>query len=992
MATRVTSARIVGRTAELTELEAAVADAAAGRPSLAFIAGESGVGKTRLVAELERLAVRRHGARVLSGDCVELGEGELPYAPLVAALRPLARAGDPVLTALPDLVRADLAALLPGLAAPGAALPPAAQDGRAQARVFEALLALLSALASDRPVLLTIEDLHWADRSTRAFLAFLSASLCRERILVIGSYRPDELHRRHPLRPLLAELERDVRARRVELAPLTPDELAEQLGDILGSPPDASLVKRLHARSEGNPLFTEELLATGLDGRGGLPPTLRDALMLRIERLPSAAQEVLRLVAVGRRINHRTLAEASDAGARELREALREAVAGHILVADADDGYQFRHALLREVVEDDLLPGERGELHLALARTLEARGTIDDPQLAAAIAHHYAQAGDQPAALAASVRAATAAEEVHAFGEAAALLERALELWDRVPDPAALAGSSRVEILARTANAHDMEGDAARQETLLHKALSLVDPGQDPVLTAGLLERLHRAEWSLNRQGDALETLDRSLALLPAASGPTPERAWLLATKAKSLMLMGRFRSVVDVAQEAIAEARAVTGARPSEGRALNALGVAQQGLGDVDAGVQSLREALAIAQELGRPQEVCSGYVNLADVLHLTGRTREALAIAHEGAEVASLLGREERWLQLAVSELAFELGDWEQAAKLPEAGRRNQGTTMLNLLLRQAELALGVGDHAAATQALDAAHAAADGSREPQFLGVLGALQAEHERRAGDLTAARAAVEEALDQIEFCTDDVQRIARVAMAGVRVEADAAQQARDLGDAEGERRALAQADLLLERVTIAAEGPRPVEGAYLLTAQADRSRAAGADDPARWQAAADAWSALERPYPVAQSHWRRAEAHAAAGDRDAAARAATAALTIARDLGAGWLAAEVEGLAARARLHLTDATRHTGDAAEPAADAQADPFGLTERERQVLALVANGATNREIGSVLYMAEKTASVHVSRILAKLDVRSRTEAAGVAHRHGLAAPAS
>jgi DNA-binding CsgD family transcriptional regulator len=989
MATRVTSARIIGRTAELAELEAAVADAAEGRPSLAFIAGESGVGKTRLVSELERLAAARHGARVLSGDCVELGEGELPYAPLVAALRPLARDGDPVLTALPGPVRADLAALLPGLAGPDARIPEAGQDERAQARVFEALLALLTALSAQQPVLLSIEDLHWADRSTRAFLAFLAASLCREQILVVGSYRPDELHRRHPLRPLLAELERDVHARRVELAPLTPEELAEQLGDILGSPPGEMLVHRLYARSEGNPLFTEELLATGLDGRGGLPPTLRDALMLRIERLPAAAQEVLRLVAVGRRLSHPTLAAASEAEPRELREALREAVAGHILVADDDDGYQFRHALLREVVEDDLLPGERGELHLALARTMEARGLADDPRIAAAIAHHYSQAGDQPAALAASVRAARAAEDIHAFGEAAALYERALDLWAHVPTAADLAGQSQVDILARAANAHDMEGDAARQETLLRKALSLVDPEQDPVLTAGLLERLHRAEWSLNRQDDALATLDRSLALLPGP-GPSPERAWLLATKAKSLMLMGRYRSVVDVARQAIEEARA-TGARPSEGRAVNALGVAQQGLGDVEAGVASLREAVAIAQELGRTQEVCSGYTNLADILHLAGRTPEALEVALEGRHAAERLGREETWLEAAISELAYEVGDWTRAAALPEVGRRHQGTILLNLLLRHAELALGRGDHVAAGEALEAAHTAAEGSREPQFLGVLGALRAEHERRAGDLTAARAAVEEALDRIEFCTDDAQRIARVAMAGVRVEADAAQQARDLGDAEAERRAVAQADLLLERVAIAAEGPRPVEGAYLLTAQADRARAAGADDPARWAAAADAWTALERPYSTAMAYWRQAEAHAAAGDREPAAEAAGKALGIARGLGAGWLAAEIEGLVARARLQVAGPAiePEPGAAGEPARDA--DPFGLTDRERQVLALVANGATNREIGATLYMAEKTASVHVSRILAKLDVRSRTEAAGVAHRHGLAAPA-
>ncbi|MEA2293288.1 MAG: hypothetical protein QOE86_927, partial [Solirubrobacteraceae bacterium] len=271
MATRVTSTRFVGRDAELAELRAALAEAETGQPSLAFVAGESGVGKTRLVTELQR-AARDDGVRILSGECVDLGEGELPFAPLVGALRPLARAADPVLESLPQAAREALRGMLPGLA--GAALPhePADEAATARSRLFEAVLELLDRLGADGGLLLCIEDLHWADRATRAFVAYLATALCSERVLVVATYRPDELHRRHPLRPLLAELERDVRARRVELRPFTRDELAEQLCDILGSPPSEELLDRLWARSEGNALFAEELLAAGLDGRGGLPP------------------------------------------------------------------------------------------------------------------------------------------------------------------------------------------------------------------------------------------------------------------------------------------------------------------------------------------------------------------------------------------------------------------------------------------------------------------------------------------------------------------------------------------------------------------------------------------------------------------------------------------------------------------------------------------------------------------------------------------------
>src|SRR3954447_10282756 len=251
--TRVTSARVVGREAELAELEAVLADASAGGPTIAFLAGESGVGKTRLLSRFARRA--RAGdppARVMGGDGVELGEGELPYAPIVAALRPLARAGDPVLDALSPAARDALGHLLPGLAGGRTRSAP---DESAQARVFEGLLELFDELGREEGLLLTIEDLHWADKSTRAFLVYLASSLCGERVLVVATYRPDELHRRHPLRPLLAELERDARARRVELHPLTRAELGEQLTDILGEAPPDELIDRLFARSEGNPLF-----------------------------------------------------------------------------------------------------------------------------------------------------------------------------------------------------------------------------------------------------------------------------------------------------------------------------------------------------------------------------------------------------------------------------------------------------------------------------------------------------------------------------------------------------------------------------------------------------------------------------------------------------------------------------------------------------------------------------------------------------------------
>jgi DNA-binding CsgD family transcriptional regulator/tetratricopeptide (TPR) repeat protein len=981
---------MVGRTAELQQLEDAFRDASSGRPSLAFVAGDSGVGKTRLLGELLRRA-EAAGAEVLSGDAVELGEGEVPYAALTAALRPLSRDGHPSLDALHPRDRAELARLLPGLA--GAAPGDDGSDTPAQGRLFEAVLALLDRLGSEAPVVLALEDLHWADPSTRAFVAFLAHSLCRERVLVVLTYRLDELHRRHPLRPLLAEIERDPSVRRVTLQPLSKAELATALEDILGAPPAGDLVDRLYARSEGNPLFMEELLAAGVDGRGALPETLREALMVRIEQLGDAAQEVLRILAVGQRVDHALLAEVSGLGRATLVAALREAVASHLVVAQDDDRYAFRHALLREVVADDLLPGERTELHRAFAEALERR-PADGPsgaQVAAGVAHHYAAAGDQRAALRASVRAASAAESVHAFGEAAALLERALELWDRVPDAPEVAGLDQVELLHRAGDAFIAAGDRGRPTPLLRAALELVDEEADPRRAAAVLERLAMAHYRANRVREAIDTAERGLALV-ADGDPTPERATLHAWFAKIRMLQGRYREATAAAREAIAAAEP-TGNQAALSSALNGMGTSLAAQGAVEEGLAALRRAVEIARESDRPRELDSAQVNLVDALHLAGRTREALALAREARRESGPRGQHGAWLEVAMSELLLELGDWDEAERiLPDDSRRFLGNELVNVEMRRAELYLGRGDHDAAAEHLARVADPVAASAEPQWHGGYGALLAELRRRQGDLDGARAAVDDALDRIEFCTEDASRLARVSAAGVTVEADRAERGRDLGDGAEVQRALGAIEAFVLRVEAAAEvSGLPVEAAWLANARADAARAAGEPAAALWTEAAEAWQAIERPYRVAVARWREAEALVAADDREAAAAAAAPALEAARRLGAGWLAGEVAGLIARARLRLgDDATAHAttanGETAE--ADAPDDPFGLTPRERQVLALVARGATNRQIGAKLYMAEKTASVHVSRILAKLDVRSRTQAAAVAHRLGLA----
>ena len=712
------------------------------------------------------------------------------------------------------------------------------------------------------------------------------------------------------------------------------------------------------------------------------------------------AQQAARAVAVGRALPEPVIAAATGLAPDPLQAGLREALAEQVLLTDPETRFCFRHALLREALYDDLLPGERSELHQRLAGALEARvGQGGEGELvrSAAIAGHYAAAGDQPAALRTTVIAAAAAERARAHGEAADLLERALELWARVSPAERPAGLDHVELLLRAANGHWANANRPRSEDLLQQALRELDPDAEPARYAMLLSRLARTIWSLNRGAEAVAVGERALALLPPDDPDhlRPElRGWLARTR----FLRGRFRPAADDAEIALAEATAV-GNSLAEAEALNTLGMARVALGDAAGGIASLQRAIAVGRRIADIDSEITAYSNLADTYNVLGRTQTALATAREGLAAASRRHvYSYSWMKLGVAEMAFDAGEWAEArAHLDPPASRLSGVVLIVRHVREAEQELAMGALEAAVAALDAAEPLVLASEEPQWIGLYGALRAEQCRRRRDLDGARAAVAEALDRLELCTDDVIRIARVSATGIAVEADRAQRARDLRERGVLRDALLRARIHLDRLEAAATEGGPVEAALLAQGRADAARGRGRATAGRdWDRAAQAWTAVERPYPAALARWHEAEARLAAGDRDGACAAAQLAVVAAGQLGAVWLGAEVRALAERARLPLPVALT-TGSNGAPArgtdggedwAAVRPDPFGLTPRERQVLALLAEGATNRQIGEALFMAEKTASVHVSRILAKLGVSGRTQAAAVAHRQHLA----
>ncbi|MDX6716991.1 MAG: hypothetical protein QOH30_3549 [Baekduia sp.] len=990
VSSRVASPDFVGRERELAHLSAAVAAAGDGNPAFVLVGGESGVGKSRLVQEIARRSAAG-GARVLSGDCVDLGDAELAYSPLVGALRGL---DVEELEAVLGANARGLAALLPQVEGQGEVSTSAPL---AQGRMFELLLGLLGGLGATRPLLLIVEDLHWADRSTRDFLTFLIRNARSERLVVVATYRTDELHRRHPLRPFLAEADRAPAVTRVVLDRFTREELVAQLTGILDERPSPQLVEQLFARAEGNPFFTEELVAAAGDHRDlRLPDDVRDTLMLRIEALSRDAQAVLRVAAAaGPRIRHGLLQRASELDDDALVAGLREAVVHHVLVPEPEsDVYMFRHALLREAIADDLLPGERGPLHAALGRALS-----EDPALsasgrgvAAELAFHWSAAHDLPAAFSASAQAGAEAERVAAFAEANAHFERAAELWDAVPAEQRADGPSRIELLRRAADAAQLSGEQDRAAALTRSALALIDVEQDPLTGAALYERLSRYLWVGGLSRDALEASGTAVAMMPA-DAPPADRARVLGTQAHLLMLLGRGAEASERSQEALALARAA-GNRAEECRILNTVGASLGIVGRHDEGIAAMREARDIAEEVGDLEEMTRAYINLGEILDQRGHIAEAASVARDGIAKARQEGlRAVQPLLLAeMSHRLLRLGRWDDAsAALDEALASPQvwGVGRAAALVERAELDALRGD-GAATEALVAeaeiAQRQAVGSMWTAPLTTARAAAAIWDGRPADV---RAVVERELAASEEHDDmAAHSLGPVVAVGARAEADLATRARATGDAEGEADAIARAGRLVQEAVSRVTPATPPEALLQqATAAADEQRARGVATPETWAELATRWESFGVPFQAAYARWRQAEATLAAGGaRGDVAAVLSAAHAVAVALGARPLRAELEALARRARIPLVD-----GDAA-PAAPAPGEPsaaerVGLTARELDVLRLAAAGSTNREIGETLFISQKTVSVHVSRILAKLDARTRVEAAGMAHRLGL-----
>ena len=953
----------VGRSAELgrlTELlDAVIVDGA----RLVLVGGDAGSGKTTVVGafvgQLSTTLADRH-SRVIRGQCVPLGGDGLPYAPIVGALRDLvAQHGPEQVLEWAGASRAGLGMLLPDLA------PPPQEPEAPRLQLFEAVARLWEAVSRSGPVVVVIEDLHWADESTRHLLRFLVGALAEAPVLIVATYRTDELDRRHPLRPFLAEVGRMASVERLAIEGLDRSAVAELLTRLLGRTPSAVAVDLVHRRSEGLPYFVAELAGSASRGCVDMPDTLRDALNVRVQRLSDRAQETLQVAAVaGNRVDHVLLEAAGDRTPAELDADLREAVDAVILTVD-DDGYGFRHALLREVVHEDMLPGRHTRLHARFAALLEDRPDLVPGSAAVEIAHHWSAAHDVEKAFRWSLTAADAGGSAHF--ESLKLYERALELWDRVPDADQVAGRTHLELLDQAAAAARDAGEVERSLALTKQALAESPPAEPGHGELSVIRRwvgLGQRLSSLMRPG-AVEALQTAADLLPADAEPKI-RAQVLNQLATVSMLSGRL--VLPVAEEAVVAAVA-SGSAITESYARNTLGICLVSEGREERGIAELVRAGELARsdrQAGRGA-LLRYFINYSDVLTLTGRYADAAEIALSGAEVAADLGVERStgaMLAGNAAEPLIALGQWDRAQQLVERSLELDPPAHhfahLRLLLCWLRLWTGRPEKAEAIltefRGLIVAPLEA-----PQYASQVIRLDAELALAAGDADRAWRDLAAFFDR----WDRFHAPMRFPLLWVAARAALAL---DRGDPAAPRTATVRAGYGRATGGAARRIWQPVIEAEL-TDDADGWRTALEELPSRGAPA----------YLLPYAGLRLAEHLVAIREREEARIVLATALEQADALGARLAGDPIRALARRAGLVV---------APEEETETPDVLAGLTARETEVLRLVAAGRTNGEIGSTLFISTKTASVHVSNILAKLGAGSRGEAAAIAHRAGLA----
>jgi DNA-binding CsgD family transcriptional regulator len=956
---RIISAELIGRAAETAALGSALADARSGHGRLVLIEGDAGIGKTRL---LDEFTARANAVRVLAGGGIPLASGT-PYAPVLGILHSLAR------------LHPSSAAGLTLQDSPGRA------DPYGRTRLLAATADAVHAVAAETPLMLVVEDLHWADESTCELVSFLARVIRTSPVLLVVTVRAEELEPVRPVGVLIGELARMPHAERLVLTPLDSVGVAALVEAITGMAASARDTDRLMQRAAGNPFFTEELLAAGPNAPT-VPASINDVLAARVAQLPAAGQRVLGAAsALGRAVPHQLLAAVADA--EDLSVGLPAALSDRLLEAH-DDGYRFRHPLIQETVYGRLLVPERQVLHGRAAAALAAAALPAGPAARAGqavlVAFHWRRAGQADKALAAAVRAGDLAQAAHAPAEALAQYTLAISGWQNLPDPQSVAGVEEISLLERAAEAASAAGDNARAQELAQRVLASTNLISEPVKAGLRLERLGRFSWLAGDLATSRQAYQDAMRVIPQK--PSAARARVLAATAQGLMLESQHLSARGYAEQGIAAAQAVR-ARAEEAHARNTLGTVVAALGCHTDGIEMIRSGLQIARQIGDGAEAARCHLNLAETLTEARRAEEALRAGEEGlAEAMALgLGRVHgAAISGSISQALYLLGRWDEiqhrAAAALDTGP--EPWSMIPVRLIRCRVLLARGDLTAAADELAAMSAVPGATSDASYGADLAVLDASLAAGRGDLQRARTRADAAL-QIVGSTDDLARHLAITALAVRIQADTLDSARLTGQradlAALRTRAehiVAAAQDAVARIGLAGGCQSPVFTLLGTLGQAELSRIPGPADFSLWHQVAA--SEVADPHLVGYARLRQAASLLTHRRRREATAALQEAEAIASRLAAMPMRTEITTLAHRARIAL----------AAPAATApsERDPARLTPREREVITLLGNGLSNGQIARTLYISEKTASVHVSNILRKLGVTSRIQAAAAA----------
>jgi DNA-binding CsgD family transcriptional regulator len=948
---------MVGRADDLARLRQLAATST--DPAVALISGEAGIGKTRLVAEL--VATLDPALPVLAGQGSQ-GAPSRPFLLLLEAVEPLVAAWDAVperLAGRSEPLRLLLAPVAPKLAGH-------AEREYGQEELLRAAVDLVRELAGPGGALVVFEDLHWADAESVALFGRLALTRGLP-LLLVGTFRPEGVARGHPLVELLVELERQRLVTGVALERLDLAGVAELLAAVYRNPVPFQVVEALHRRTGGNPFFLEELVVTA--GRADparlavlpLPWNLSEAVLRRLDDLDPTQRRVVDAAAIlGRRIPFDLLAAVTGSGEDELIAVLRHLVAGNVMVEEEPDVFAFRHALTREAIAERLLGRERRRLHeKALAAIQETGG--DDW---AAIAWHAQGAGRYDELIEAARAGAWSYFKRGSTAEALRLAETGLCEADR--DLELLSAASKAAWMIGLLSQAIEHGERWHQEAAATG---------DPALEAKALIHLARLYWEARDFQLQWRTVWTALEIAkPLGESETLARAYSLVAEAH--MLNDRQVEAVEWADKALAMADAV-GCPAVHASALVNKGSALADTPDRhDEGIALLEQAIAEAEAGDFGYVLHRALYNL--LVHQVAvwppeRSHRVLRRMRETGERTGRGSEAPGWA-MHRSEIAIVEGDLEAALAAIRSARRSELVPLegwmdpLWLDLHEVGLLVEAGDLDRATSLLERHGHRTDPGGDPGEAAWLWAWLVSARlgvaARRGDLEATRAALAAhvtapAWRSWKHGTLGIHSLVAAVQAGlppdeVRPLLDAIDRATpDTGDRWSPGRA----------------GRQHVEAALL--------EAAG--DPA---AALDAYRLVlahqdlyRTAYLLADCHQGAARCLLALGDPPAALDHARQAARL-LERWPGWRRGEAAAL-----------LRRLGKGPSP----PADPTPLTPREREVATLLADGLSNGEIARRLYISTKTASVHVSNILAKLDMTSRTEVATWAIRTGLVPPA-